>query len=122
MSKEKRSNLAIFTLAGSILVSSVVVSMNQVNAHSTSATKREFLALKKCINDFQKESARFNDWILQDRAEDDNTTEEGSANPNKKPTPPQYQPYLNEPREYPDNQNTLLPESFLSWVADGLEC
>ena len=31
MPKEKRSNLAIYTLAGSILLSSVIVSMNQAN-------------------------------------------------------------------------------------------
>jgi len=35
MSKEKRNNLAIYTLAGSILISSVLVSMNQGNAHDT---------------------------------------------------------------------------------------
>jgi hypothetical protein len=119
MLREKKSNLAIFTLAGSILISSVIISMNQANAHSTSATKREFLAFKKCISDFQKESAQFNDWILEDRAEDYATE---NANPNKKPTPNLYKVYLQEPREYPDNQNALLPEAFLSWIADGLQC
>ena len=56
MPKEKRNNLAIYTLAGSILISSVLVSMNQVNAHSTSATKREFLTLKKCISNLAAEA------------------------------------------------------------------
>jgi hypothetical protein len=63
MSKEKRSNLAIFTLAGSILISSVIVSMNQVNAHSTSATKKEFLALKQCINNFSSFSEEFVEYL-----------------------------------------------------------
>jgi hypothetical protein len=48
MPKEKRNNLAIYTLAGSILLSSVIVSMNQSNAHpkdSSAITK-----MKSCIN------------------------------------------------------------------------
>jgi hypothetical protein len=32
MAKEKRNNLAIYTLAGSILLSSVIVSMNSANS------------------------------------------------------------------------------------------
>jgi|LauGreSuBDMM15SN_2_FD.fasta_scaffold366982_2 hypothetical protein len=39
MPKEKRNNLAIYTLAGSILLSSVLVSMNQVNAHTADSKK-----------------------------------------------------------------------------------
>ena len=39
MPKEKRNNLAIYTLAGSILISSVLVSMNQANAYRTLKTK-----------------------------------------------------------------------------------
>ena len=37
--KRKRNNLAIYTLAGSILLSSVIVSMNQSNAHTTDSKK-----------------------------------------------------------------------------------
>jgi hypothetical protein len=48
MPKEKRNNLAIYTLAGSILVSSVIVSMNQSNAHSNDSSK--IRALVKCVN------------------------------------------------------------------------
>ena len=58
MSKEKRSNLAIYTLAGSILISSVLVSMNQ--AHGEIDTRqlemkirqleRGIDSLKNCVN------------------------------------------------------------------------
>lgn len=58
MSKEKRSNLAIYTLAGSILLSSILVSMNQ--AHGQIDTRQLELkirqlergidSLKNCIN------------------------------------------------------------------------
>ncbi len=108
MPKEKRNNLAIYTLAGSILLSSVIVSMNQVNAHSTSATKREFLALKKCISDFQKESAEFHEIY------GDIYDERPRLNP-----PSLYQPYLKviETEVY-----GVAPESLLAWIADGLEC
>ena len=61
MPKEKRNNLAIYTLAGSVLLSSVIVSMNQSNAHSTSASKQEFNALKNCISNMQKNAVRLNE-------------------------------------------------------------
>ena len=46
MPKEKRNNLAIFTLAGSILISSVLVSMNQVNAHTADSKKIKALQVQ----------------------------------------------------------------------------
>jgi hypothetical protein len=46
MPKEKRNNLAIYTLAGSILLSSVIVSMNQVNAHTTDSKKIKALQIR----------------------------------------------------------------------------
>jgi hypothetical protein len=48
MPKEKRNNLAIYTLAGSILLSSVIVSMNQGNAHTTDTNA--ISKLKSCVN------------------------------------------------------------------------
>jgi hypothetical protein len=48
MPKEKRNNLAIYTLAGSILLSSILVSMNQGNAHSTDS--RRISDLASCVN------------------------------------------------------------------------
>jgi hypothetical protein len=48
MPKEKRNNLAIYTLAGSILLSSVIVSMNQSNAHSKDSSS--ISRLKTCVN------------------------------------------------------------------------
>lgn len=58
MSKGKRSNLAIYTLAGSILLSSVLVSMNQ--AHGEIDTRqlemkireleRGIDSIKNCVN------------------------------------------------------------------------
>ena len=48
MPKEKRNNIAIYTLAGSILASSVIVSMNQSNAHTTDTTN--ISRLKSCVN------------------------------------------------------------------------
>ena len=57
MSKEKRSNLAIYTLAGSILLSSVLVSMNQANGGDNMQLEikirqleRGIDSLKNCIN------------------------------------------------------------------------
>jgi hypothetical protein len=47
MQKGKRSNLAIYTLAGSILLSSVIIT-NQANGASAYATKKEFTAYQKC--------------------------------------------------------------------------
>jgi hypothetical protein len=107
MSKGKRSNLAIFTLAGSILISSVIVSMSQVNAHSTSATKREFLALKQCISGFQKDTAKFYEWYL---IKDDNY-------PNREEIPSQYKPYV-----FDSDGRQMGEENILLWMADGLEC
>ena len=46
MPKEKRNNLAVYTLAGSILLSSVLVSMNQVNAHPTDSKKIKALQVR----------------------------------------------------------------------------
>ena len=46
MSKEKRSDLAIFTLAGSILLSSILISMNPSNAHTTDSRKIKTLEYK----------------------------------------------------------------------------
>lgn len=46
MPKEKRNNLAIYTLAGSILISSVLVSMNQSNAHTTDSKKIKALQIR----------------------------------------------------------------------------
>ena len=46
MSKEKRSNLAIYTLAGSILLSSILISMNPTNAHTTDSRKIKTLEYK----------------------------------------------------------------------------
>ena len=48
MPKEKRNNLAIYTLAGSMLLSSILVSMNQVNAHTKDSSKIANLAF--CVN------------------------------------------------------------------------
>ena len=48
MPKEKKSNLAIYTLAGSILLSSVIVSMNQVNAHPKDTA--DIFRLRNCVN------------------------------------------------------------------------
>ena len=57
MSKEKRSNLAIYTLAGSILLSSVLVSMNQANGVDNMQLElkirqleRSIDSLKNCVN------------------------------------------------------------------------
>jgi hypothetical protein len=46
MSKEKRSNLAIYTLAASILLSSILISMNPTNAHTTDSRKIKTLEYK----------------------------------------------------------------------------
>lgn len=72
MPKEKRNNLAIYTLAGSILLSSVLISMSQGNAHSTNATKREFTALKSCIVNFHRETQELEETFqeLQKGGED----------------------------------------------------
>ena len=52
MSKEKRSHLAIYTLAGSILLSSILVSMNPSNAHTTDSKKIKNLEYK--VQNLQK--------------------------------------------------------------------
>ena len=50
MPKEKRNNLAIYALAGSVLLSSVIIS-SEANSATAYATKKEFLAYKKCSNE-----------------------------------------------------------------------
>lgn len=118
MSREKRSNLAIFTLAGSILISSVVVSMNQVNAHSTSATKREFIALKQCIANFQKDSAQLHEAIQT-------IWEAGEDSPILQKRPP-FADYLAFQTDDEDKiywrAGWSTPLGELAWIADGLEC
>ena len=46
MPKEKKNNLAIYLLAGSILISSVLVSVNPVNAHTTDSKKIKALQVR----------------------------------------------------------------------------
>lgn len=53
MSNVKRSNMAIFTMAGSILLSSAVIA-NQANSATAYATKKDFLAYKQCSNNAWK--------------------------------------------------------------------
>lgn len=61
MPKEKRNNLAIYTLAGSILLSSVLISMNQANGapsdrdikslqSEVSRLKSDLSSYKQCMN------------------------------------------------------------------------
>jgi hypothetical protein len=112
---KNKNNLAIYTLAGSILVSSLIVSMNQVNAHSTSATKREFLALKKCINDFRNESVEFSEyqdrwvksWLGKSFGDDDEFPKKDRR----------YEPYMGD-----SDNTTSYVIGLLDWIADGLEC
>ena len=56
MPKEKRNNLAIYTLAGSILISSVFISMNPSNAHTTDSKK---------IKALQTELTQLDNWITE---------------------------------------------------------
>ena len=53
----------IYTLSASILLSSVLISTSQANAHSANATKKEFNALKNCIINFQKETIKLDQLI-----------------------------------------------------------
>ena len=110
MPKEKRNNLAIYTLAGSILLSSVIVSMNQVNAHSTSATKREFSALKNCINDFQNESVKF---YLEELMREARKGDDGADVIKDR----RYKPYMGD-----SDNTTSYVIGLLDWIGDGLEC
>jgi hypothetical protein len=81
--------------------------MNQVNAHSTNATKREFLALKQCIGNFQKDTVKFYEWYL---IKDDNY-------PDREEIPSQYKPYV------PEGDGRMMgEENILLWMADGLKC
>lgn len=111
MPKEKRNNLAIYTLAGSILLSSVIVSMNQVNAHSTSATKKEFNALKKCINEFSKNTAEFYEWTQSEFYGSENRQESLSS------LPKEWHEYLGG-----ETDSMVDDHTWLAWIADGLEC
>jgi len=53
MPKEKRNNLAIYTLAGSILISSVLVSMNQAQgSYETYELERKINKLEDKLEDF----------------------------------------------------------------------
>jgi hypothetical protein len=104
MPKEKRNNLAIYTLAGSILISSVLVSMNQVNAHSTSASKREFIALKNCISNFQKDTVDLGKLIDKwDKPNSDFGADD---------VPEEFQDYV-----FGDST-----PNWVYWIADNLEC
>ena len=104
MPKEKRNNLAIYTLAGSILVSSVLVSMNPSNAHSTSANKREFIVLKNCISNFQKETLRLGDQIDKWKKPDSDFGIDD--------VPEEFQDYV-----FGDST-----PNWVYWIADNLEC
>ena len=118
MPKEKRNNLAIYTLAGSILISSVLVSMNQVNAHSTSATKREFIALKQCIANFQKDTAQLYE-VIQTLRE----TDIDSPILQKRPLFADYLFFQTDENGKIYWRGDLAePYGELGWIADGLEC
>ena len=58
MPKEKRNNLAIYTLAGSILLSSVLVSMNQANGapsdRDVSLLQMEVRNLKSDLSSYKR--------------------------------------------------------------------
>ena len=56
MLKEKKKNLAIYTLAGSILISSTLVSMNPANAHT--ADTKKIKALQAQLNQLES-------WITE---------------------------------------------------------
>jgi len=111
MQKEKRNNLAIYTLAGSILLSSVIVSMSQVNAHSTSASKRELTVLKNCIVNFQKDTADLiemeNEWF-----EEGQRIRLYDAWPGL--VPDEYKDYI--------AGGPNLTSGWMYWIADNLEC
>ena len=66
MPKEKRNNLAIYTLAGSILLSSVIVSMNQSNAHTTDSKKIK--TLETVIRMLQSDSADLT-WCVNENTD-----------------------------------------------------
>jgi hypothetical protein len=66
MQEKNRNNLAIYTLAGSILLSSVIFSMNQSNAHTTDSRKISDLA--SCVNsNWQKISFAIMDLEMSGR-------------------------------------------------------
>lgn len=56
MPKEKRNNLAIYTLAGSILISSVLVSMNQA---SGAPSDRDMSVLQMEVRNLKSELSSF---------------------------------------------------------------
>ena len=116
-----KNNLAIYTLAGSILVSSVIVSMNQVNAHSTSATKREFLALKQCISNFQKDIAEVWEWQLEELEYNSRTASFIKYYDGDKP---KFAEYLSEEKFEDEDFSSfsLEPSAIFPWIADGLDC
>jgi hypothetical protein len=121
MPKETRSNLAIFTLAGSILISSVLVSMNQSNAHSTSATKKEFLALKQCINNFSSFSEELVEYL--DSYEVQNSYKPGVV----QDIPSKFEPYIflvegTMPSFGIDKGDVYDPNPILTLIADRLRC
>jgi hypothetical protein len=121
MSKEKRSNLAIFTLAGSILISSVIVSMNQVSAHSTSATKREFLALKQCISNFSNFAEEFVEYLDSDEVQNAYKTDGVQDIPTK------FEPYIVliegiQPGFGIDKGDIYDSNPILTLIADRLKC
>lgn len=56
MPKEKRNNLAIYTLAGSILISSVLISMNQA---SGAPSDRDMSVLQMEVRNLKSELSSF---------------------------------------------------------------
>ena len=67
MEKRNNDNKAIYTLAASILVSSIIVSMNQA---SGAPTDSQISNLKSCINS----NFRNVDWSIRDLSMDRKTT------------------------------------------------
>ena len=65
MPKEKRNNLAIYTLAASILLSSVIVSMNQANAvtKNTKQLTAYIKALDTCLYKVMRYGTSLNDEV-----------------------------------------------------------
>jgi hypothetical protein len=106
----KINNVSILFFSIAILISSIMLSISRAEAHSGSASKKEFLALKKCIQDFRSEALEFHEFYLRTEGE------------LRWGTPDKWNRYLSQGAPTGGNYFPKIETSVFEFIADNMKC